>query len=216
MLNTIFAVIIRIFSNSFANTLQKELVKDYSSRFVTFVAYFLLSLFCLCPAMFVNWLEYGLVFWCYVVIANLLCTLSTICLVKALQTGELSILSSINSYKCVVGLLGAIVLLHEFPNIFGFLGLILIVFGSWFVFETTKEGFSFTLLKRRDVILRILAMILAGIEAVFLKKIILMSSFEISFILWCFGLFCVKKMCILYILAVCIFWLVLCKTSSCI
>ncbi|MCQ2754965.1 MAG: DMT family transporter, partial [bacterium] len=54
-------------------------------------------------------------------------------------------------------------------------------------FETTKEGFSLELLKRRDVILRISAMVLAGIEAVFLKKIILMSSFEISFILWCFG-----------------------------
>ena len=187
MIKTILAVLIRIFSNSFANTFQKELAKNNSSCLITCVTYMFLSLMCLIPSFHVDWTQFTLDFWIYVCIANLLCTLSTVCLVKALKTGELSILSTINSYKCVVGLVVAFFVLKEIPNIYGLLGLILIVFGSWFVFETTKEGFSIAFLKRQDVILRILAMLLAGIEAVFLKKIIIMSSFDISFILWCFG-----------------------------
>jgi len=187
MLRTILAVIVRVLSNSFSNTFQKELVKTNSSCLVTCSTYFILSLLCVIPACFVNWSNFSLAFWLYVIIANLLCTLSTICIVKALRTGELSILSSINSYKCVVALLVAFLWLKEVPNTFGFCGLLFIVSGSWFVFDTTKEGFTIEFLKRQDVLLRILAMVLTGIEAVFLKKIITMSSFEISFILWCFG-----------------------------
>jgi drug/metabolite transporter (DMT)-like permease len=42
------------------------------------------------------------------------------------------------------------------------------------------------LFKRKDIQLRFLALFLTGIEAVILKKIILISSVEVCFIFWCF------------------------------
>jgi drug/metabolite transporter (DMT)-like permease len=106
-------------------------------------------------------------------------------LVKALQYGELSILGPINSYKSVIGIIGGIILLGEVPNLWGILGIALIIFGSYFVLDTTEERFSLALLKRSDIQFRIWAMILTAIEAVFVKKVILASSVTTAFISWC-------------------------------
>ena len=46
--------------------------------------------------------------------------------------------------------------------------------------------FKFSILKRKDIQFRFLAMTLTAIEAVLLKKIILISSVEICFMFWCF------------------------------
>lgn len=62
----------------------------------------------------------------------------------------------------------------------------MIIWGSKFIFQSSKEGFSFKLLKRKDIQYRIIALVLTGIEAAFLKQIIIMSSVEAGFILWCF------------------------------
>ena len=75
--------------------------------------------------------------------------------------------------------------LSEIPSFAGIFGVLLIIWGSWFVFDTQKEGFSFALFKRKDILLRFAALFLMGIEAVFLKKVILISSPVISFVLWC-------------------------------
>lgn len=134
-----------------------------------------------------NWGSYGFNFWNYVILAGFLCTLGTVCLIKALQYGELSVLGPINSYKCLVGLLFGFVILGEIPSIKAILGVLLIICGSWFIFDTVKEGFSFKLFKRKDIILRFCALFLTGAEAAVLKKIILISSSEECFIFWCFS-----------------------------
>jgi len=128
-------------------------------------------------------------FWVYSVLAGIAGALGNSFLVKALHKGDLSILGPINSYKSVVGIIGGIFLLGEFPNFWGLLGVAIIIFGSYFVLETTEDRFTWSLLKRSAIQYRIWAMILNAVEAVFIKKILLVSSTTIAFISWCwFGM----------------------------
>lgn len=186
MLTTILALLIRIISNPFANLMQKIQAEKHNPVLINTYSYFFLSLACIAPTIMNNWSGYGLNFWLYALLAGILCTLGSICLIKALQIGEMSVLGPINSYKCIVGLIIGYLLLGEIPSIYGILGILLIIFGSWFIFDTVNEGFSFKLLLRKDIILRFCALFFTGCEAVVLKKIILISSVGESFILWCF------------------------------
>lgn len=186
MLTTILALLIRIISNPLANLVQKIQSEKHNPVLINTYSYFFLSLACIAPTIMNNWSGYGLNFWLYALLAGILCTLGSICLIKALQIGEMSVLGPINSYKCIVGLVIGYFLLGEIPSIYGILGILLIIFGSWFIFDTVNEGFSFKLLLRKDIILRFCALFFTGCEAVVLKKIILISSVGESFILWCF------------------------------
>lgn len=195
MLETIVALVCRILSNPVANALQKQLVQKKSAILINWYSYLFLSLFCLLVSInsssniqiVKEFLTYGLDFWFYVALAGILCTLGSICLIKALQIGDMSVLGPINSYKSIVGLVFGAILLGEIPSITGLAGVLLIVAGSWFIFDTVDEGFSFKLFLRKDIILRFCALFFTGCEAAVLKKIILMSSVWESFILWCFS-----------------------------
>ena len=189
MLATLCALGFRIFSNPIANMLQKALSERHSASLINMYSYGLLSLVCLVHICIVdyNWVSYSFSFWGYVLLAGFLCSLGTVCLIKALQSGELSVLGPINSYKCLVGLLFGFVILGEIPSVKAILGVLLIICGSWFIFDTVKGGFKLSLFKRKDIILRFCALFLTGAEAAVLKKIILISSSEECFILWCFS-----------------------------
>lgn len=187
MIETIIALFLRVVSNPLANVFQKKICAENSSLLCNFYTYFILGILCIPFAFQVNWKILPVEFWIYAIVAGFLCSVGNACLVKALQIGELSVLGPINSYKCIVGMFVAIIVLHEIPSITGILGMVLIIWGSWFVFDTQKEGFSFELLKRKDIVLRFTALFLMGIEAVFLKKVILLSSPVISFMLWCWA-----------------------------
>ena len=180
------AVLLRIFSNPLGNVFQKQLTtKGIHPLFVNFLTYFLLSIFCLFIAVFIHWPELPPQFWIYSVLGGIAGALGNGFLVKALQYGELSVLGPVNSYKSVVGIIGGIILLGEVPDFRGLLGIALIIFGSYFVLDTTKERFTLALLKKSEIQYRLWAMILTAVEAVFLKKVILASSTTISFLSWC-------------------------------
>lgn len=183
-MNILF-LILRILSTPFANAFQKKIVQKNSATVSNFYVYLLLSLGCIPFMTQVSWSALPMSVYNNALLSGVLCAIGTICLIKALENGELSILGPINSYKCIIGLISAFVLLGEVPNLAGFLGMILIIYGSWFVFDATKEGFSLALFKRRDIQLRFLALILSGTEAGILKKVIVQSSPQISFYLWC-------------------------------
>jgi drug/metabolite transporter (DMT)-like permease len=136
--------------------------------------------------VFVHWPVLSQQFWIYAVLGGIAGALGNGFLIKALQFGELSVLGPVNSYKSVVGIIGGIILLGEIPNLWGLLGIALIIFGSYFVLDTTRQRFSLALLRRKDIQYRLLAMVLTAIEAVFVKKVILASSVTIAFIAWCF------------------------------
>ena len=180
------AVLLRIFSNPLGNVFQKQLTtKGIHPLFVNFLTYFLLSIACLFIAAFINWPVLPRQFWIYSVLGGIAGASGNGFLVKALQYGELSVLGPINSYKPVVGIIGGIILLGEVPDLWGLLGIALIISGSYFVLDTTKERFTLALLKKSEIQYRLWAMILTAIEAVFLKKVILASSTTISFMSWC-------------------------------
>lgn len=183
----LIALLIRILANPCANAIQKKLSATNSAITINVYSYLFLTLFCAIPMLNYNWSVYGFDYWLYVILSGVLCTLSSVCLIKALELGEMSILGPINSYKCVIGLILGIIFLKEIPDISEVFGLIAIILGSKLIFETTKEGFSLDLFKRKDIILRFMALFFSGTEAVILKKIIIMSSPEQSFILWCFS-----------------------------
>lgn len=187
MLGAYIALFFRITSNPLANAIQKKLAEKYSATLINLYSFGCLSLACIYPAFINNWSSYSYNYWGYVILAGLLCTLGSICLIKALQCGEMSVLGPINSYKCIVGLIFGYILLGEIPSLKGLFGTLLIIIGSWFIFDTVKEGVSFKLLLRKDIILRFCALFFTGCEAAVLKKIILMSSPKESFILWCFS-----------------------------
>jgi len=180
------AVLLRIFSNPLGNVFQKQLTtKGIHPLFVNFQTYFLLSIVCLFIAAFINWPVLPRQFWVYSVFGGIAGALGNGFLVKALQNGELSVLGPVNSYKSVVGIIGGIILLGEIPNLWGILGIALIIYGSYFVLYTTEERFSLALLKKSEIQYRLLAMILTAIEAVFVKKVILASSATVAFMSWC-------------------------------
>lgn len=186
MIATITALVIRILSNPVGNVFQKRLTEqDNNPLMVNFLTFLLLSVVCVVPAMGVDWSEVPFEAWQWGIIAGVFGATGNAFLVKALQGGDLSVLAPINSYKSVVGILLGILFLHEMPNLYGLLGVGLIIYGSYFVLDTTEERFSWALLKNRDIQYRILAMVLCSIEAIFIKKVIVYSTTTVSFLFWC-------------------------------
>ncbi|AKD03391.1 EamA family transporter [Pontibacter korlensis] len=180
------AVLLRILSNPLGNVFQKQLTsKGNHPLLVNFITYLLLSFACVFIAADVQWHALPNEFWYYSVLAGVAGALGNGFLVKALQKGDLSVLGPVNSYKSVVGIVVGIFLLGEVPNGYGVLGVALIIYGSYFVLGTTKEGFSLDLLKRAEIQYRIWAMILTAVEAVLIKKIIVASSTAVAFMSWC-------------------------------
>jgi drug/metabolite transporter (DMT)-like permease len=180
------AVLLRIFSNPLANVFQKKLTSQQNHPLVVnFLTYLLLSVVCLLFAPFATWHNLNRQFWIFSILVGLFGALGNGFLVKALKDGELSVLGPINSYKSVIGIIFGIFLLGEIPDICGITGVILIIFGSFFVLDSTEERFSLALLRKKEIQFRFLAMLFTAIEAVFIKKVILVSSTTISFFSWC-------------------------------
>ena len=191
MLVTTISLLLRILSNPIGNVFQKKLTEQNNHPLlVNLLTFSMLGILCIVPALQQDWGQVSYLSWYYGVIAGIFGAVGNGFLVKALQGGDLSILGPINSYKSVVGILIGIVFLHEIPSIWGIIGIALIIYGSYFVLDTMKERFSWSLLKNKEIQYRIWAMILTAIEAVFIKKVILYSSTIVSFIFWCwFGAF---------------------------
>ena len=183
---TTVAVLLRIISNPFANVFQKDLTsKGHHPLLVNFLTYTLLSLVCIFIVSFTIRTELSSQFWLYSILGGIAGAFGNAFLIKALQKGDLSVLGPINSYKSIIGIIVGIFLLGEIPNFWGLLGIALIIYGSYFVLDTTEERFSLALLKKDEIQFRIWAMILTAIEAVFVKKVILATSTTIAFISWC-------------------------------
>ncbi|MES2894238.1 MAG: EamA family transporter [Bacteroidota bacterium] len=180
------AVTLRILSNPVANVFQKQLTnRGNHPLVVNFLTYLALAIVCLFFLRLVPWKELGTQFWLFSLLGGLVGALGNGFLVKALQKGDLSVLGPINSYKSVVGIIVGIFLLGEIPNSWGIVGIALIIYGSYFVLDTTEEKFSLALFKRPEIQFRLWAMILTAIEAVFVKKVILASSVSLALMSWC-------------------------------
>ncbi|MBR4832824.1 MAG: EamA family transporter [Thermoguttaceae bacterium] len=155
------------------------------SFFVNAATFALLTLACAGPAFSVDWTRFEPTFWRDVVVSGVLCAVGNACLVAALGRGELSILGPINAWKAVVGLTFGFFLLGETPTAPALGGVFLIGVGSYFVLDASPERFSFRLLLGDAAIrLRVAALILTALEAIFIKKIVLAAGPSTAFFLW--------------------------------
>lgn len=178
ILLNIIAILFRIFSNSFSNVFQKKLTKSgEAATCINCINYILMSLISIPLILLVNFSLITPEFWLYAIAGGITGAIGNCFMVLALKQGELSVLGPINSYKAIVGMIFGIFLLHEYPNIYGVLGIGLIIIGSYFILESPKA------LLRKDIQYRIYALIFTAIEAVFIKKVIILSSIASSFII---------------------------------
>lgn len=171
------AIFIRVAANSLSNVFQKKLAFEGENPInVNFINYLLLSLFSIPLLFFVDITGINLTFLLYALAGGLTGAVCNCFMVMALEKGELSVLGPINSYKAVIGLIFGMLILHEIPNMYGIMGILLIISGSYFILESPKA------LMKKDIQYRIYALIFSAIEAVFIKKVIILSSITASFI----------------------------------
>lgn len=175
MLYLVITILVRIFSNSYLNVFQKILtnngIKSSVVNFYTYLGLFFVGLiFCPTPIFTSAMLS-------SILIMGLLGALGNYFIIKALSCGELSTLAPINSYKPVIALIFGIFLLNEIPTFYEIFGIILIIAGT-FVLGSHKMLYS------RATIYRFLALIFSGTEAIFIKKVILLSNISTAFFYW--------------------------------
>ena len=179
MLYVIPAIFLRIISNSYLNVFQKILTnKGQSSSAINLFTYLGLSL--ICVFLFKSF-DFSSEILFVTLLMGLLGALGNYFIIKALSYGELSSLAPINSYKPVVALIFGALFLGELPSFLSFLGIILIITGSYFI--VSKKG----IMNKRALFYRLLALIFSGLEAIFIKKIILLTDIPTSFCLWAFS-----------------------------
>lgn len=178
----ITAVFLRIMTNSLSNVFQKKLAFEGEKPVcINFINYLLLSIACLPILFFVPIGNLSREFWLYALLGGISGALCNYFMVVALKHGELSVLGPINSYKAVIGLIFGMILLHEIPNLYGILGVLLIIFGTYFIFD----NFNSSVFLRKDIKYRFLALFFSAIEAVLIKKVIILSSVTVSVIISC-------------------------------
>ena len=174
---TLAVILLRIFSNSYLNVFQKILTtRGEKSSVINFYTYLGLSL---AGVLFLHQVSLNIL--PLVLIMGFLGALGNFFIIKALSIGELSTLAPINSYKPVVALIFGIIFLHEIPTISALLALVLIITGTYFVLGGWGKSESRNIIA---IFYRILALICSGTEAVFIKKIILITGTTNCFILW--------------------------------
>ncbi len=178
MINVLLGISTRIISNSYLNVFQKILTqggtKSSVVNFYTYLGLSVLSLF-LIPCISLNIsLELLINF----IFMGLLGALGNYYIIKALSIGELSALAPINSYKPIVAMVIAFIYLQEIPSFLSLFGICLIIIGT-FILHSSKINTN-----SKAVFYRILALIFSGTEAVFIKKIIILTNIPTSFVLW--------------------------------
>ncbi len=180
-------ILVRVISNPFSNVFQKILAQSARPLSVVLITQALVSVACL-PFCFHLVHGPGGPFWISIALSAILAIAGNALIVQALKLSELSLLAPINAYKSVVSLVPGLILLQERPTPRGMAGILLIVIGSYFIVDkaASRPGRNVFVLFFRDrgVQYRFAALILSAIEAVYLKKALLLSSPLTTFVLW--------------------------------
>lgn len=175
MISLLIGIAARIFSNSFLNLFQKVLtsagekpsaVNFYTYLGLTVIGVFICNYKVFSPELFIS-----------ILIMGLLGAAGNYFIIKALSIGELSELAPINSYKPIVALILGIFLLGELPGIKELCGILFIIIGTFVLFNNKMSG-------SKAVLYRFLALIFSGTEAIFIKKVILLSDINSAFFFW--------------------------------
>ena len=187
---TALAIGVRILVNPLSTVFQKYLTQRQAHPlFVVAGTYGLLSIGCLIYLFRVPPIALPNSFWSDSLIFNALAVAGNYFLVKSLQHGDLSVLGPVNAYKSLISLVFGLFLLGEVPNEWGIAGMLLIVIGSYFVLSqsSAENRFRWGIFRQKEVQYRFLALFISGIDALFLKKIIVATNADLAFVSWCIG-----------------------------
>ncbi|GAB3036110.1 EamA family transporter [Spirosoma pulveris] len=189
---TSLAVLTRIVVNPLQNVFQKQLTQRMADPlFIMSVTYGVLAVVCLAFWPHLQFAGLSPAFWQTILTTSLFAMFGNVFLVRAIGLGDLSVLGPINAYKAVVGMVLSIFLLHEVPGWWGFVGILLIIAGSYVVLADRQSRHSSAqpdhvpLWKRPEIKLRLAALVFSAIDGTFLKKSILLSTPTIAFFYWC-------------------------------
>jgi len=179
----------RVVSNPLSNAFQKILThRGADPLFVIFATYALLSVVC-GPLLLVTGTPSAPAFWINISFCAVLAVVSNVLLVHALRHSDLSIIGPINAYKPVLTLVPAVVFLNEVPGLLAMIGIGLIVSGNSLCVEPDSSSRRAGALRKffsdQGVRCRFAALVLSAVEAVFLKRAILVSSASTAFLIWC-------------------------------
>ena len=180
----------RVIFASFANVLQKKLaIQNHHPLFIVMASYALLSIISLPILLSLPIVHLSEYFWVNIVIAALLDMAGTLFLVFSLSKTDLSIFGPLNAYKIVISMLLAMVFLSEMPSSQGFLGISIIITGSFFLMQgttkTTNQQSLFMLFTNRGVQYRFLSILLFSIGTLPLKNAVMEGQALTTTIFWC-------------------------------
>ena len=186
----IIVILGRVIFASFANVLQKKLaIQNHHPLFIVMASYALLSVISLPILLSLPIVHLSEYFWVNIVIAALLDMAGTLFLVFSLSKTDLSIFGPLNAYKIVISMLLAMVFLSEIPSSQGFLGISIIITGSFFLMQgttkTTNQQSLFMLFTNRGVQYRFLSILLFSIGTLPLKNAVMEGQALTTTIFWC-------------------------------
>ncbi len=177
----------RLLSASYSNVVQKQLAQaGFHPFYIVLAAYALVSLIAL-PFLFtISIRDLSADFWLNMFLAALFDMTAGLFMVLAVARTDLSVFGPLNAYKVVFSTLLALVFLHEVPNTQGFIGIGIIIIGSFLLFPPNKDSDTpiHHLLLDRGVQYRFLSILLFSIGTLPLKNAVLLSTPLTTTIFW--------------------------------
>ena len=197
-------ILVRIVSNPFSNVFQKLLTRQHADPlFIICTVHGLLSLACI-PIFLFELPPLPTEFWLIMSLCTLFTVSGNVLIVQAVKRSDLSVLGPINAWKSVVSLVPGFIFLGEVPEPMGLVGIAMIVAGSYFLVDRDPNRPAANAFLRffsdRGIQYRFAALILSAIEAVVLKKALLVSSPLAAFAIWSLLGFALSAVAVLVLL----------------
>ena len=181
----------RLAFSAFANVFQKTLAHHgLPPLFIVFSSYLVLAALSLPLLSLIHPLSLNSAFWLNILLAAGLDMAGTLFLVMSLSQTDLSVFGPLNAYKVVISMLLAMVFLGEIPSVQGFIGVAIIVAGSYALFPpASHQGRLLSLFAQKGVQYRFLSIVLFSIGTLPLKTAVSAGGSLAATLFWClFGL----------------------------
>jgi drug/metabolite transporter (DMT)-like permease len=175
----------RLLTSSYSNVVQKQLAHaGFHPFYIVLSAYALISLLALPFLLFIPIHTLSAEFWFNMSLAALFDMTAGLFMVLAVARTDLSVFGPLNAYKVVFSTLLALVFLHEIPSMQGFIGIAIIILGSFLLFPPSKGVPLHHLFRDRGVQYRFLSILLFSIGTLPLKNAVILSTPLTTTLFW--------------------------------
>ncbi|MCK5122949.1 MAG: EamA family transporter [Candidatus Pacebacteria bacterium] len=141
MIGFLFAFL-SAFSVSIETIFSKKSVKNINEYLVAWSLRFFAALFLIPLLLFIEIPELNNQFWTALLVSGGLKAITTVLFIKALKYSDISIVSPIIAFTPLFLLITSPLIIGEFPKTLGFIGILLIVVGSYFLkIKEKKKGY---------------------------------------------------------------------------